>query len=96
VILGAYDVPNLKPHPDMLREALSRLRATGADTLYVGDTLTDAEFADSCEVPCVLVLGGSGTRGELAGAHPVALLENLRELPGLLFGSGKSSTGHEM
>lgn len=84
VILGAGDVPNLKPHPDMLREAMERLGATDRDTLCIGDTAIDAEFAASCAVPCVLVLGGTGTRDELAAAKPVALLDNIAQLPELL------------
>ena len=84
VILGAYDVPRLKPHPDMLRKAMDALDATSDDSLYVGDTLTDVEFARSCEMPYVLVLGGTGTREELASAEPVALLETIAELPILL------------
>ena len=84
VCLGAYDVPNLKPHPDMLRAALDKLGATSADALYIGDTLTDVEFARTCEIPYVLVLGGTGTREELASARPVALLENITELLPLL------------
>lgn len=84
VVLGANDVPNLKPHPDMLREAMRRLGATSRDTLVIGDSLVDAEFAASCDVPCVLVLGGTGTRDELVSAKPVALLRNIAELPELL------------
>ena len=84
VVLGAYDVPNLKPHPDMLKRALAELQATRDDSLYVGDTLTDVTFARSCEIPYVLVLGGTGTRDELSAQNPVALLERIAELPGLL------------
>jgi len=84
VVLGAYDVPNLKPHPDMLKKALAELEATRDDSLYVGDTLTDVAFARSCEIPYVLVLGGTGTREELSAQKPVALLERIAELPGLL------------
>ncbi len=84
VILGANDVPNPKPHPDLLRAALDRLGATNGDTLYIGDTVTDAQFAATCAVPCVLILGGSGSREELAAAKPVALLDNIAELPALL------------
>ena len=84
VILGANDVPRLKPHPDMLRAALAKLGASSADSLCIGDTTIDAEFAASCGVPCVLVLGGTGTREELVAANPVALLDNIAELPALL------------
>ncbi len=84
VVLGANDVPNLKPHPDMLRAAMEGLGATSRDTLCVGDTTVDAEFAATCGVACVLVLGGTGTRDELAAAKPVALLDNIAQLPALL------------
>jgi phosphoglycolate phosphatase len=85
VILGAGDVPNLKPHPDMLREAMKRLGPDSiGNALCIGDTTVDAEFAASCSVPCVLVLGGTGTRDELAAARPVALLDNIAQLPELL------------
>ena len=84
VVLGAYDVPHLKPHPDMLKKALAELEATHHDSLYVGDTLTDVEFARSCDIRYVLVLGGTGTREELAATEPLALLENIAQLPALL------------
>jgi phosphoglycolate phosphatase len=84
VCLGAYDVPHLKPHPDMLRKALAELAASQSDTLYVGDTVTDVEFADSCKVPCVLVLGGTGTKEDLESADAVAVLDGIAQLPELL------------
>ena len=84
VVLGAYDVPNQKPAPDMLRAALVGLHATPDDTLCIGDTVTDVEFAATCSVPCVLVLGGTGTREELIALKPAALLETMAELPALL------------
>jgi len=84
VVLGAYDVAHLKPHPDMLRKALRELGASKDDTLYVGDTVIDAQFARSCDIPYVLVLGGTGTEEELRSAGPVALLENIAGLPALL------------
>jgi phosphoglycolate phosphatase len=84
ICLGAYDVPNLKPHPDMLRKALAALHATGSDTLYVGDTVTDVEFSDSCDVPCVLVLGGTGTKEALEPSGALAVLDGIAQLPALL------------
>ena len=84
VCLGIYDVPHLKPHPDMLRKALATLHATDSDALYIGDTVTDVQFADSCGVPCVLVLGGTGTKEDLEPAGALAVLENIAQLPALL------------
>jgi phosphoglycolate phosphatase len=86
VMLGAYDVPHLKPHPAMLEAAMAELDATADDSLYVGDTTVDVEFAGACGVPYVLVLGGTGTREELEATKPVALLENIIDLVDLLRG----------
>jgi HAD superfamily hydrolase (TIGR01509 family) len=83
-VIGASDVPNLKPHGDMLRLAMTKLGATAHDTLCIGDTVTDAEFGATCGVPCVLVLGGTGTREDLLAVKPVALLNDISELPALL------------
>jgi HAD superfamily hydrolase (TIGR01509 family) len=84
VVLGDRDVARIKPHPEMLVECLRRLGATAHDTLYVGDTDIDATFASSCGVPFVLILGGTGTREQLLGTKPVALLDTISELPHLL------------
>ena len=87
VILGAYDVPELKPHPAMLQKAMTALDATADDSLFIGDTITDAQFARACNLPYVLVLGGTGTREQLEATEPVALLESITELPRLLSAS---------
>ena len=84
VVLGDGDVARLKPHPEMLVECLRRLGATADDTLYVGDTDIDAAFAASCGVPFILILGGTGTREELLATKPVALLDEISDLPKLL------------
>jgi len=83
-VLGAYDVPELKPHPAMLEKAMTELDAADDESLYVGDTVTDVAFARACDLPYVLVLGGTGTREELEATRPVALLESIAELPAFL------------
>jgi phosphoglycolate phosphatase/putative hydrolase of the HAD superfamily len=75
VVLTAQDpaVNRFKPDPSGLREALRRLRAEGAEALYVGDRAkVDAAAAEAAGVPCVILNprkngGDQRTFSEVAG-----------------------------
>ena len=84
VVVGGEDVKAFKPDPSGLLSALERLSSTSQDTLYVGDSVTDAETARRAAVPFVAVLSGTTLRADFAG-HPARdVLENVSELPALL------------
>ena len=53
----------------------------GAETVVVGDTEVDFEFARAAGCRVVLVPGGSRTREELSGVTPDAMLGSIAELP---------------
>jgi FMN phosphatase YigB (HAD superfamily) len=58
VVLTAQDpsVNRFKPDPCGLREAFRRLRAEGAEALYVGDRAkVDAAAAEAAGVPCIIL-----------------------------------------
>ena len=84
VMLGAMDVEQLKPHPQMLLEVLRRLGSAPDDTLYVGDMHLDVETARAAGLRVVCVLTGSSTREQLTAARPDAILNSLDDLIGLL------------
>jgi phosphoglycolate phosphatase len=84
VVLGPEDVAHPKPAPDMLREALFRLRLTTADALYVGDMTVDIQTARAAGVTVWVVPTGSDELETLRRAHPDRLLRDLEELPRLL------------
>jgi FMN phosphatase YigB (HAD superfamily) len=75
VVLTAQDpaVNRFKPDPSGLRETFRRLRAEGAEALYVGDRAkVDAVAAEAAGVPCVIVnprknSGAQRTFSEVAG-----------------------------
>ena len=75
VVLTAQDpsVNRFKPDPCGLREAFRRLRAEGAEALYVGDRAkVDAAAAEAAGVPCVILNprkngGAERTFSEVAG-----------------------------
>ncbi|HHX63747.1 MAG TPA: HAD-IA family hydrolase, partial [Chloroflexi bacterium] len=76
VIIGGEDVPEHKPNPRGLRMAVEALGADDASTLYVGDSLTDAETARRADLPFVAVLSGVTPARDFERYGPVAVLNN--------------------
>jgi phosphoglycolate phosphatase len=81
VVIGGEDVKQHKPHPQGLFEALKRMECSPASTVYVGDSVVDAELARRAGVPLVVVLSGVTPRGDFGNYEPMAVLENISELP---------------
>lgn len=61
VIIGGEDVKNEKPAPEGLLKAISALEIPKSETLYVGDSLVDAQTAQNAEVDFAAVLTGTTT-----------------------------------
>jgi len=80
-IIGGDDVPALKPDPAGLLLAIERLQAKPAASLYVGDTVIDAETAQRAGVPFIAVLSGFHKREEFAGCQPIAFLDSVAMVP---------------
>jgi len=53
--IGTLDVDRPKPHPDMLLLCCQRLGVTAADTLFVGDAISDLEAAAAAGMHFVAV-----------------------------------------
>ena len=84
VVIGGEDVAEHKPHPQGLLEAIARLECSPASTLYVGDSVVDAELAKRAGVPLLVVLSGVTPREHFDGYEPLAVLQNVSELPEFL------------
>ena len=84
VVIGGDDVEQHKPHPEGLFKAMKRLECEPSSVLYVGDSLVDAELAKRAGVPLVVVLSGVTPREHFDIYEPVAVLDNISELPQLL------------
>ena len=87
-IVGGEDVPVLKPDPTGLRQALEMLGSPPERSLYVGDSVTDAETARRAGVPFVAVLSGVTTRSGLAAYPAVAILDDITGLQDFVNGTG--------
>lgn len=88
VVIGGEDVKQHKPHPQGLFEALERLETSPECVMYVGDSVVDAELAKRAGVPLVVVLSGTTPRAHFDLYEPVAVLEDVSDLPQLLLNPG--------
>lgn len=69
-----------KPHPQMLLEILSELNRDPSDTLMIGDTVSDIQFAKNAKVD-VLAVSYSGSPKALLAAHnPIACIDSIEAL----------------
>ena len=84
LIIGGEDVKNHKPHPQGLFEALERLECSPESIVYVGDSVIDAELAKRAGVKLIVVLSGVTPREHFDRYEPLAILNNISELPEFL------------
>lgn len=69
IVVGGEDVAMPKPSPEGLRLALKQLNGRTENTLYIGDSVIDAQLAQTAGTDFVGVMHGTTTREELA-AYP--------------------------
>lgn len=84
VIIGGEDVSTFKPDPEGIFKAMESMNTGVSQTLYIGDSLTDAKAAANAEVPFAAVLTGVTEANLFAPYNALAVMENLSELPNLI------------
>lgn len=80
---GSDEVRRVKPDPEVLHLTLEKLGRPATEAAYVGDTPLDIRAARSAGLSPVVVLGGTGSREELAAHRPDAMVERFVDLKGL-------------
>ncbi len=82
-VIGCREVAALKPDPEGIRQALSRLGLSSNSAIYVGDSEVDAAAAENAAVAFAGVTTGT-TPAEVLARYPhVRIMSRLDELPGL-------------
>lgn len=82
-LIGADTLPVRKPDPQPYLAAVDRAGGVVAQSLLVGDTVTDRETARAAGVPSVLVtFGPDGS--DVAALAPEAFLDNYADLAGIV------------
>lgn len=80
VAIGEGPTLRRKPAPDMVLEAMRQMKATPADSLYVGDTEVDIATAKAAEIPCVAVTWGFRDVDFLRSLSPDYLIDRPDQL----------------
>jgi HAD superfamily hydrolase (TIGR01509 family) len=62
------DVESGKPEPDIVEAALARAGVPPAEAVFTGDTVWDVHACRKAAVPCIGLLSGGISRGELTAA----------------------------
>jgi phosphoglycolate phosphatase len=84
VVVGGEMVSRHKPDPEALLCAIKELGGATNASLYVGDSVTDAETARRAMTPFVAVLSGVTPRQAFTGYSVEAVLDDASQLPRLL------------
>lgn len=84
VIVGFEDTPKPKPDPAGLLIAMNRLGRSQMQTVYVGDSLVDAETARRSGISFIAVLTGMASREDFKNYSPSFIINNLNGLLELL------------
>ena len=82
VIVGGEDVSRHKPDPEGVLLVMERLKSSPTDSVYVGDSLVDAETARRARVPFIAVLSGVTPRDAFDGYDVYQILERVSDMPG--------------
>jgi len=80
VVVSRNDVQSMKPSGEGLRLALSRLRVTSDEALYVGDSLDDIQAAKAAGVKVIVIMGIENSKAEFLSAGPDQLITHFKEL----------------
>ncbi|PSJ47801.1 HAD family hydrolase [Zobellella endophytica] len=79
--LRGADQARSKPHPLMLEQILEELRLTPGQAVMVGDSSYDLAMADAIGMDRIGVTYGVHDQDRLCQHTPLALIDNIRQLP---------------
>lgn len=77
LIIGPEDVKNGKPDPEGLLLCMKRLGVTPGETLYIGDSIIDAETALRAGTELAAVTTGCTPRADFVPYLPVLIIDSL-------------------
>lgn len=84
LVLSGDSLPEMKPHPLPLLHAAAHFGIAPADSLLVGDSVTDVQAARAAGFAIICMSYGYNHGRDIHEAQPDAVLDSLSELPGLL------------
>jgi phosphoglycolate phosphatase len=86
IVMTRDEAPTMKPRPEGILAAVSRLSLLREESLYVGDSLYDVRAARAAGVRIASVPSGSYSAERLRNEGPDFIIGSLAELPSLISG----------
>jgi phosphoglycolate phosphatase len=83
-VLCADRLTRGKPHPEILKKVMHKLKVKAYETLYVGDMAIDARAGRRAKVRTIMVATGSSTKKELRAEKPDLIVTTIAGLLKLL------------
>jgi len=80
VIIGGEDVEHGKPHPEGLLKAMKQLGVKKEETVFVGDSLYDAEAAKEAGIDFIGATTGTATEKDLKAFGVTKIVRSMLEL----------------
>ncbi|HEY6171049.1 MAG TPA: HAD family hydrolase [Candidatus Kapabacteria bacterium] len=80
LVIGGENVQNHKPHPEGLHLALERMRVAPHEAVYVGDTILDAQAAQSAGTSFIAVTTGTTLAESFIPFSPLAIIDTVSDL----------------
>jgi phosphoglycolate phosphatase len=80
IIIGGEDVSKHKPDPEGLLKAMEKAQSLPSDTLYVGDSLVDAETAKRAGVSFIAMLTGTAVKDSFEGYEVYRFADRFQDL----------------
>ncbi|MCM8795292.1 MAG: HAD family hydrolase [Candidatus Omnitrophica bacterium] len=79
-VLCADRLKNIKPHPEILKKIMQKLKVKPKETLYVGDMTIDVEAGRGARVRVIAVTTGSSSKAELLKQRPYRTIRKISAL----------------
>jgi phosphoglycolate phosphatase len=80
-VIGGDSIPERKPDPAPLREAMRRCGASASDTVIVGDSVVDVRAGRAAGIVTCGIASQQASRGALAEAGCDLIVREISELP---------------
>ena len=84
IVLGRMDKFAIKPAPDALRFIMDFFKVTPEESVYVGDSDVDVQFAHNAGMRCVSVNWGFRTVEEILAAGATCITGDPKRVPELV------------
>ncbi len=82
--VGADEVANAKPNPDMLHLLMNKMDCQPHQTVMIGDTSFDLEMAQNAGTHAIGVSFGAQSVEQLSSYQPFAIIDDINQLKGTL------------